>query len=162
MAKITKESVKDCMRGSALTLATLVGVLGGVAFGFILRSMREPPEGEKGSGQCSHICSPQSSVQRRRRGQRGRPPAVCLGSSDGKHCFLLSAGWSEREVMYISLLGRLFLRMLKALILPLIIPSLIAAVGSLDMGLSSKVRERELFQSAPRELALPPRLEIGG
>ena len=42
--------------------------------------------------------------------------------------------------MYVSIVGKLFLRMLKALILPLIIPSLVAAVGSLDMSLSGKVR----------------------
>ena len=48
--------------------------------------------------------------------------------------------WTEREVMYVSIVGKLFLRMLKALILPLIIPSLVAAVGSLDMSLSGKVR----------------------
>ena len=47
--------------------------------------------------------------------------------------------WTDRETMYISYIGKLFLRMLKALILPLIIPSLIAAVGSLDMSLSGKV-----------------------
>ena len=35
--------------------------------------------------------------------------------------------------------GELFLRMLKALILPLVVPSLITAVGSLDMSLSGKV-----------------------
>ena len=42
--------------------------------------------------------------------------------------------------MYVSYVGKLFLRMLKALILPLIVPSLIAAVGALDMSLSGKVR----------------------
>ena len=47
--------------------------------------------------------------------------------------------WTDRETMYISYIGKLFLRMLKALILPLIIPSLVAAVGSLDMSLSGKV-----------------------
>ena len=41
--------------------------------------------------------------------------------------------------MYVSYVGKLFLQMLKALILPLIVPSLIAAVGSLDMSLSGKV-----------------------
>ena len=46
---------------------------------------------------------------------------------------------SFREVMYVSYIGELFLRMLKALILPLIVPSLITAVGSLDMSLSGKV-----------------------
>ena len=44
--------------------------------------------------------------------------------------------WTEREVMYVSYVGEIFLRMLKALILPLIVPSLITAVGSLDMSLS--------------------------
>ena len=38
--------------------------------------------------------------------------------------------------MYVSYVGEIFLRMLKALILPLIVPSLITAVGSLDMSLS--------------------------
>jgi hypothetical protein len=42
--------------------------------------------------------------------------------------------------MYVTYVGKLFLQMLKALILPLIIPSLVAAVGSLDMSLSGKVR----------------------
>merc|ERR1719438_141577 len=41
--------------------------------------------------------------------------------------------------MYVSYIGEIFLRMLKALILPLIVPSLITAVGSLDLSLSGKV-----------------------
>ncbi len=53
--------------------------------------------------------------------------------------FSIAEQWSDRDVVYISFIGKLFLRMLKALILPLIIPSLIAAVGSLDMSLSGKV-----------------------
>ena len=44
--------------------------------------------------------------------------------------------------MYVTYVGKLFLRMLKALILPLIIPSLVAAVGSLDMSISGKVGSR--------------------
>ena len=44
--------------------------------------------------------------------------------------------------MYVAYIGKLFLRMLKALILPLIIPSLIAAIGQLDMNLSGKVGGR--------------------
>ena len=56
--------------------------------------------------------------------------------------------WTEREVMYVSYVGEIFLRMLKALILPLIVPSLITAVGSLDLSLSggaSKVEESKIF-----------------
>jgi hypothetical protein len=37
MAKLTKEKVTSCLRGSALTLATLIGVIGGVIFGLSLR-----------------------------------------------------------------------------------------------------------------------------
>merc|ERR1719369_2748277 len=46
--------------------------------------------------------------------------------------------------MYVSYVGELFLRMLKALILPLIVPSLITAVGSLDMSLSGRVGGRAI------------------
>lgn len=52
--------------------------------------------------------------------------------------------WTDREVMYVSYIGELFLRCLKALILPLIVPSLITAVGSLDMSLSGKVGGRAM------------------
>ena len=44
--------------------------------------------------------------------------------------------YSKREVMYVKFLGTLFLNMLKSIIIPLIIPSLIVAVGSLDLKLS--------------------------
>ena len=37
MAKLTKEKVKGCLKSSALTLATLIGVIGGVIFGLTLR-----------------------------------------------------------------------------------------------------------------------------
>ena len=47
--------------------------------------------------------------------------------------------WSQREVMYVKFIGSLFLQMLKAIIIPLIIPSLIVAVGSLDLSLSGKL-----------------------
>merc|ERR1719216_630321 len=81
----------SCAKSSGMTLATMAGVVGGVLFGLILRTMGE---------------------------------------------------WSEREVMYVAYAGELFLRMLKALILPLVVPSLITAVGSLDMSLSGKVGGR--------------------
>ena len=37
MAKLTREKVSSCLKGSALTLATLIGVIGGVIFGLCLR-----------------------------------------------------------------------------------------------------------------------------
>lgn len=47
--------------------------------------------------------------------------------------------WTKREIMYIQFPGDLFLRMLKALILPLIVSSIISAIGGLDLNLSGKV-----------------------
>jgi len=37
MTKFTKEKIRGCLKGSALTLATLIGVIGGVIFGLCLR-----------------------------------------------------------------------------------------------------------------------------
>ena len=42
-------------------------------------------------------------------------------------------GWTQRQAMYVKFVGDLFLRMLKCVIIPLIIPSLVASVGSLDL-----------------------------
>ncbi|XP_055586752.1 excitatory amino acid transporter 3-like [Uranotaenia lowii] len=53
--------------------------------------------------------------------------------------------WAPRDVAYINFVGDIFLRMLKALILPLIVTSLIAAVGSLDLSLSGKIGGRAVL-----------------
>lgn len=53
-----------------------------------------------------------------------------------------SEPWTERQVAYVNFLGDIFLRMLKCLILPLIISTLISAVGSLDLRLSGKIGSR--------------------
>lgn len=60
---------------------------------------------------------------------------VCLGVGlkSSQHA------WTKREAMYIGYVGELFLRMLKCIIIPLIIPSLIASIGSLDLSLSGKI-----------------------
>lgn len=50
-----------------------------------------------------------------------------------------------RTVMYVNFIGDLFLRILKSLILPLIVSSLIAAVGSLDISLSKKIGTRAIL-----------------
>lgn len=47
-------------------------------------------------------------------------------------------GWTKREIMYINYPGEIFLNMLKALILPLIVASIVSAIGNLDLGLSGK------------------------
>jgi len=92
-----KSKLLECLETSWLTIATMVGVVLGGVFGFLLRLTK------------------------------------------GDESF------TEREVMYIAFTGDLFLRMLKALILPLIIPSLITAVGSLDLSLSKKVGLRAVI-----------------
>jgi Na+/H+-dicarboxylate symporter len=52
--------------------------------------------------------------------------------------------FKPRTVMYVNFLGDLFLRILKSLILPLIVSSLIAAVGSLDISLSKRIGTRAI------------------
>lgn len=52
--------------------------------------------------------------------------------------------WTEREIMYIGYVGDVFLRMLKSLILPLIISSLVSAIASLDLSLSGKIAARAI------------------
>ena len=46
--------------------------------------------------------------------------------------------WSRRDVMYFQYPGELFLRMLKSLIVPLLVSSIVSAIGSLDLSLSGK------------------------
>ncbi|KAJ8941971.1 hypothetical protein NQ314_010192 [Rhamnusium bicolor] len=52
--------------------------------------------------------------------------------------------WTEREIMYIGYIGAVFLQMLKSLILPLIISSLVSAIASLDLSLSGKIAARAI------------------
>ncbi|KAJ8922430.1 hypothetical protein NQ315_004376 [Exocentrus adspersus] len=52
--------------------------------------------------------------------------------------------WTEREIMYIGYVGDVFLRMLKSLILPLIVSSLVSAIASLDLSLSGKIAARTI------------------
>ena len=50
--------------------------------------------------------------------------------------------WSTRDAMYVSFIGNLFLSALKSIIIPLVIPSLIIAIGTLDISLSGKIGGR--------------------
>ncbi|KAG6456174.1 hypothetical protein O3G_MSEX009606 [Manduca sexta] len=53
--------------------------------------------------------------------------------------------WSRRDVMYFQYPGELFLRMLKCLIVPLLVSSIVSAIGSLDLSLSGKVGLRAII-----------------
>lgn len=52
--------------------------------------------------------------------------------------------WPARQISYVNFLGDIFLRMLKSLILPLIVSSLISAIGSLDLSLSGRIGVRAI------------------
>lgn len=52
--------------------------------------------------------------------------------------------FDQRTVMYVGFLGDLFLRMIRAIILPLIVSSLIAAIAPLDITLSKKIGIRAI------------------
>ncbi|XP_073971376.1 excitatory amino acid transporter 1 isoform X2 [Rhodnius prolixus] len=53
--------------------------------------------------------------------------------------------WTPREIMYVQFPGDLFLRMLKALIIPLLVSSITSAIGSLDLSLSKKIGGRAIL-----------------
>lgn len=90
-----RQQTKNCLKHNALTILTVLGVVGGIVLGLLLRNAR-------------------------------------------------STNWQSREIMYVNYVGELFLRMLKSLILPLIMSSLISAIGSLDLSLSGKIGARAI------------------
>lgn len=53
--------------------------------------------------------------------------------------------WPARQILYVNFAGDIFLRILKSLILPLIVSSLISAIGSLDLSLSGRIGVRAIF-----------------
>lgn len=53
--------------------------------------------------------------------------------------------WTEREVMYLQFPGDLFLRMLKCLIVPLLVASIVSAIGSLDLSMSGRIGIRAIL-----------------
>lgn len=52
--------------------------------------------------------------------------------------------WKPREIMYVNFLGDMFLQMLKGLIIPLLLASIVSAIGSLDLSLSRKIGARAI------------------
>lgn len=84
------------IRKHRLTILTVLGIIGGISLGLILRYTR-PGE------------------------------------------------WSKREIMYVGYIGELFLRALNALILPLIVSSLVSAIGTMDLSLSKKIGLRAVI-----------------
>ena len=53
--------------------------------------------------------------------------------------------WNQRQIMYLGFLGELFLRSLKCLIIPLIVSSIISALGSLESSFAGKIGSRAVW-----------------
>merc|ERR1711892_28901 len=53
--------------------------------------------------------------------------------------------WTERQASYVGFPGKLFLNMLKCLIIPLVMPSLISSIGSLNLKVSGKIGSRAVL-----------------
>ena len=68
--------------------------------------------------------------------------AVILGIGVGIALRSRGERWSKRDLMYLEFPGELFLRGLKCLILPLIVSSLISALGSLESSFAGKIGTR--------------------
>ncbi len=120
MSRPSSKQVQGCLKTNSLTLATMTGVIVGVILGAVLNAQNT--EDDKWTPR-----------------QVGRKRILlfkCRNVSYFIPCFM------PIQVMYVSYVGKLFLRMLKCIIIPLIIPSLIASVGSLDLSLSGKVGGR--------------------
>lgn len=70
--------------------------------------------------------------------------SVVLGIIVGFSLRATSDNWSTREIMYFKFVGDIFLQMLKGLILPLIVSSLIDASASLNLRSSGKIGARAI------------------
>lgn len=70
--------------------------------------------------------------------------AVILSIIVGISMRSVHPSYDARTVMYVNFLGDLFLRMIRAIILPLIVSSLIAAIAPLDVSLSKKIGVRAI------------------
>jgi len=92
---VNKEGALHCLRFNWLMIATLGGVLVGLALGLVLKASSDEP-------------------------------------------------WSQRDAMYVKFIGELFLQMLKGIIIPLIVPALIASIGSLSTKVAGKVGLRAI------------------
>ncbi|CAG9854355.1 unnamed protein product [Phyllotreta striolata] len=71
----------------------------------------------------------------------GTVTGIVIRATSGGH-------WSKRDVMYLAFPGEIFLRMLKCLIIPLLMSSVIQAIGSLDLSLSKKIAIRSILYYA--------------
>lgn len=67
---------------------------------------------------------------------------IAIGGGIAIRHFYPDKKWTERELMYLGFPGEIFLRGLKCLILPLIIGSIISALGNLESAFAGKVGTR--------------------
>ena len=67
---------------------------------------------------------------------------IAVGGGIAMRHFYPDKRWTKRELMYLGFPGEIFLRGLKCLILPLIIGSIISALGNLESSFAGKVGTR--------------------
>jgi len=71
---------------------------------------------------------------------------VIAGVSLGLSLKALDDGiWTARQAYYVGYPGKIFLNMLKCLIIPLIVPSLISSIGQLDLRVSGRIGSRAVL-----------------
>lgn len=70
---------------------------------------------------------------------------VLAGTAVGCALRATQGNWTERDVMYLQFPGELFLRMLKCLIVPLLVASIVSAIGSLDLSMSGRIGFRAII-----------------
>lgn len=68
---------------------------------------------------------------------------VILGAILG-YCLRGARDWTPKQQEYVGYVGDVFLQMLKSLIVPLIVSSLVSAIASLDLSLSGKIAIRAI------------------
>lgn len=67
---------------------------------------------------------------------------IAIGGGIGLRYSFPNRTWTQRELMYIGFPGEVFLRGLKCLILPLIVGSIISALGNLESSFAGKIGKR--------------------
>ena len=50
--------------------------------------------------------------------------------------YTMAKAWGTREIMYLKFIGTIIVHMFKALTIPIVVPSIIAAVGAMNPDLS--------------------------
>lgn len=70
---------------------------------------------------------------------------VFIGMALGSLIRFTEERWHERDIEYLGYIGQIYIGMLRALILPLVVSSLISALGNMDLSLSGTIGSRAVI-----------------